>query len=106
MKGTSRRERGGRCVLRISTNLRRFLASVNSTGLVRPRLREATAITRIPVVPPRNSKRVARSRRQHYFVAAFPPNEQRAVSGLYSGAGVDAKLPVEGIQVQIAGCIP
>src|SRR5437773_1610294 len=45
-----------------------------------------------------------RSRRQHYFVASLPADEQHAVSRLYSGSGVDAKSAVKRIAVQVRCC--
>jgi hypothetical protein len=41
------------------------------------------------------------SRRQHYLVVSLPADEQHAVSGLYSGSGVDAKSAVKRIAVQV-----
>src|SRR5260370_19061401 len=43
-------------------------------------------------------------RRQHYFIASFPPDVQHAVSRLYSGSGVDGKSAVKRIAVHARRC--
>jgi len=44
------------------------------------------------------------TRRQYYFVASLPADEQHAVSRLYSGSGVDAKSTVKRVAVQARRC--
>ena len=69
----------------------------------------ATALYTRPLFSPRSEaagmhSALLRSRRQHYFIASLPADEQYAVSRLYSGSGADAKSAVKRIAVQVRRC--